>query len=410
MKLFKLLFVAIIAFGMVACNNEDVPQIIDGPEATVSIKVFPTSNGPSVRSVGDLSTPGQTAAGLAAESEIKTLEVWIFENGNLTGYKEGTGNAVEQIETVAGLMKIVVVANAGIGSKATLADLLDEVKALPAKNVIDAAGTGLVMTAEPFELTLKPGNNYYGFADDYGTAPVTPTYNSIDTPLPITRVNARVALVSVNLDYTNVPENQKLVFDALKDVQVAMFNVPNETTLFGTSLATNTAFQFGAKWASPDVTYVGANVSASVGNSILFDDVVDANALPIVQTKAPFYYVNENTSTTAGQEMFIVLRAKVYKGSDVVLNLDKLYTDAEGYTYYPVWVNVAKTGYSYDENHTADGKVLRNTQYNISLTIKGLGRPTIDEVEDAWLDVNVSVAPWEVVNQDVTWGTPPVAP
>lgn len=402
MKIVRILLAMVIAVGMMACNNEDVPEILDGPEATVSIKVFPTSNGPSVRSVGDLSS-GQATTGLLAESEIKTLEVWIFENGNQKGYKEGTGNAVEEIETVAGLMKIVVVANASIGPKATLADLLDEVKTLPAKNVIETAGTGLVMTAEPFELTLKPGNNYYGFADSYGTAPVTPTYNSIDTPLPITRVNARVALVSVNLDYTNVPENQKLVFDALKDVQVAMFNVPDETNLFGPSLATNTAFQFGAKWASPDVTYVGANDPASVGNSILFDDVVDANALPIVQTKAPFYYVNENTSTTTGQEMFIVLRAKVYKGNDVVLNLDKLYTDTEGYTYYPVWVNVAKTGYSYAEGYVADGKVLRNTQYNISLTIKGLGRPTIDEVEDAWLDVNVSVAPWAVVNQNVTW-------
>ena len=348
MKIFKVLLVVAIALGMMACNNEqDVPEIIDGPEATVSVKVMPTSNGPSVRSVGDLSTPGQTAAGLAAESEIKTLEVWIFENGNLTGYKEGTRNAVEQIETVAGLMKIVVVANANIGSKPTLAELLAEVKALPAKNVIEANGTGLIMTAEPFELTLKPGNNYYGFADDYGTAPLTPTYHSVDTPLPITRVNARVALVSVNLDYTNVPDNQKLVFDALKDVQVAMFNVPNETYLFGTSLATNTDFQFGAKWASPDVAYVGANVAESESNPTLYDAVVDANALPIVPSNAPFYYVNENTSTEDAQKMFIVLRAKVYNGTDVVTSLDGLYTDGEGYTYYPVWVNVAKTGYSY---------------------------------------------------------------
>jgi len=402
MKIFKVLLVVAIALGMMACNNEqDVPEIIDGPEATVSIKVMPTSNGPSVRSVGDL-TDGQTTVGLA-ESEIKTLEVWIFENGNLTGYKKGSGNTVDSISTVAGLMKIVVVANANIGSKPTLAELLAEVKALPAKDVIEANGTGLIMTAEPFELTLKPGNNYYGFDDGYGTASLTPTYHSVDTPLPITRVNARVALVSVNLDYTNVPENQRLVFDALKDVQVAMFNVPKQTKLFGPSLATNTNFQFGAKWASPDVAYVGANVAESESNPILYDAVVDADALPIVPSNAPFYYVNENTSTTAGQEMFIVLRAKVYKGNDVVLNLDKLYTDAEGYTYYPVWVNANKDGYTYAEGHVADGNVLRNTQYNINLTIKGLGRPTIDEVEDAWLDVNVSVDPWAVVTQNVVW-------
>lgn len=403
MKIVRILLAMVIAVGMMACNNEDVPQINDGPEATISIKVFPSSNGPSFRSVGDLSTVGQTAPGLAAESTVKTLEVWIFENGNLQAYQLGAGNEVNQIPTKAGLMKIVVVANAGIGTKSTLADLLDEVKDLPARNVIEAAGSGLIMTAEPFELTLKPGNNYYGYADGYGVAPVTPTYHSIGAPLAMTRVNARVSLVSAVLDYTSVPENQKLVFDALKDVQVAMFNVPNETNLFGTSLAKNAAFQFGAKWASPDVTYVGANVAASVGNSILLDEVVDANALPIVQTKAPLYYVNENTSATVGEQMFIVLRAKVYKGTNVVLNLDKLYTDAEGYTYYPVWVNAANAGYTYANGYEADGKVLRNTQYNISLTIKGLGRPTIDEVEDAWLDVKVQVAPWSVVNQNVTW-------
>ena len=385
---------------MMACNNEEVPQVNDGPEATISIKVFPSSNGPSFKSVGDLSTTGQTTAGLEAESTVKTLEVWIFENGNLQAYEAGTGNEVKEISTVAGLMKIVVVANAAIGTKSTLDDLLDVVKTLPAKNVIDAEGTGLVMTAEPFELTLKPGNNYYGYSEAEVTAPVTPTYHSA-TALPITRVNARVALVSTILDYTNVPENQKLVFDALKDVQVAMFNVPKTTGLFGTSLAINADFQFGEKWVSPDVTYVGANVTESEGNPILLDEDVDADALPIVETNAPFYYVNENTSTVEGEKMFIVLRAKVYKGDDVVLNLKDLYTDEEGYTYYPVWIN--DPAYTYAQGYTADNKVLRNTQYNISLTLKGLGRPNIDEVDEAWLDVKVEVKDWEVVDQNVVW-------
>lgn len=56
MKIFKILLVVAIAFGMMACNNEqDVPQVIDGPEATVSVMVVPTSNGPSVRLAGDIS-------------------------------------------------------------------------------------------------------------------------------------------------------------------------------------------------------------------------------------------------------------------------------------------------------------------------------------------------------------------
>src|SRR5690606_32758210 len=99
-------------------------------------------------------------------------------------------------------------------------------------------------------------------------------------------------------------------------------------------------------------------------NTILWDEVVDANALPIVENKAPFYYVNENTSATAGEKMFIVLRAKVYKGTNLVQNLEDLYTDAEGYTYYPVWVN--KDGVTLNGN-VGNSNVYRNTQYNISL-------------------------------------------
>ena len=92
MKLFKLLFVAIIAFGMMACNNEDVPQVIDGPEATISVKVFPSSNSPGLRSVGDLSDEDATTSpGLAEESAIKQLEVWVFAGDVLDGYGSSDG-------------------------------------------------------------------------------------------------------------------------------------------------------------------------------------------------------------------------------------------------------------------------------------------------------------------------------
>src|SRR5690606_22945842 len=104
----------------------------------------------------------------------------------------------------------------------------------------------------------------------------------------------------------------------------------------------------------------------------------------------------------AEQQMFIVLRGKPTKGG-VAVKAEGLYTDVNGYTYYPVWVNADKTGYSYSGDNTGDSEIRRNTQYNISLTINGIGNPTIDEVEEAFLDVNVSVAPWDVVTQNVTW-------
>jgi hypothetical protein len=125
---------------------------------------------------------------------------------------------------------------------------------------------------------------------------------------------------------------------------------------------------------------------------------------PIVNTAAPYYYVNENTSVVAKELTFIVLRGKPTLGTPAVpVVAEGLYTDAAGYTYYPVWVNATNAKYQYLLGYTPDGKIHRNTQYNISLTIKGIGHPTIDPVEEAFLDVKVSVAPWTVVSQGVTW-------
>src|SRR5690554_6328518 len=143
MKIFKILLVTAIAFGMMACNNEDVLQVIDGPEATISVKVFPSSNSPGLRSVGDLSNDSATTSpGLLAESAIKQLEVWVFSGDVLTGYGSADGAEVTDIEALAGASTIMVVANANIGIKASKEDLLDVVKGLPAEDITG----GLVMS------------------------------------------------------------------------------------------------------------------------------------------------------------------------------------------------------------------------------------------------------------------------
>ena len=399
MKIGKLFLAGIVALGLglTGCNNDDVPELSGEKEATISIKVLPASNGSLLRSTGNLNGDGVLAKGLAQESAIKSLEVWIFKGDVLDAYKSAAATEVTDIEARVGARTVVVVANAEIGQVNSQAALLDSIKGLPT----DVAGKGLVMTAEPFNVTLVKGNNYYGYTDAQVAAKTGVNKNHLDDkkkPLPITRVNARVAIVSAVLDLESVPANQKVVFDALKDVEVAMFNVPKETKLFGSDLATNENYLFGAKWDSPLGTYVGSGVTGATATTSLTDAVTDA--LPVVDTNAPYYYVNESNGT---HKMFIVLRAKVYKNNAVVETVKELYTDNEGYTYYPIWINAADKGYSYDQDHDADGTIKRNTQYNISLTIKGLGNPNIDPVDKAWLDVAVAVEDWQVVGQNVVW-------
>src|SRR5690554_165285 len=216
MKIFKVLLVVAIALGMMACNNEqDVPEISGEKDASISIKVFPSSNSPGLRSVGDLSDEDATTSpGLFAESAIKQLEVWVFSGDVLTGYGTAAAAEVTNIEAIAGASTVVVVANAGIGIIASKEDLLDEVKELPAEGIAD----GLVMTAEPFDVILMAGNNYYGYTDAEFTAkealdPSKKTHLDDDnTALPLVRVNARVAIVGATLNRSAVPESQQAVF------------------------------------------------------------------------------------------------------------------------------------------------------------------------------------------------------
>jgi hypothetical protein len=401
MKIFKVLLVVAIALGMMACNNEqDVPEISGEKDASISIKVVPSSDSPSFRAVGNLSDNGIIGQGLEAESAIHHLEVWVFSGDVLKAYGTSTTDEIKDLETSVGESTIVVAANAKIGIVGSKTALLAKLGDLPPRDITD---DGLVMTAEPIEVTLVAGNNYYGYTEADVTAEVGEAKTTLsDTPLAITRVNARVAIVSAVLDYESVPETQRAVFTHLGDIEVAMFNVPNETKLFGDSLATNDDFQFGADWPSPKYSYVG--VGTGTPNPDLHDSIA---GLPISAESAPYYYVNENnssvvtgTETDPDQKMLIVLRAKVYNGKTVVTELKDLFTDTEGYTYYPILVNkdgVAKNG------KVGDGNVYRNTQYNISLTIKGLGNPSIDDVDKAFLDVKVQVAPWNVVTQNVEW-------
>ena len=393
MKIVSFLLVVAIAFGMMACNNEDVPQIENGPEATVSVRVVPTSNGPSVRLTGDLSATGTAIA--TAESAIKTLEVFIFSGGLPDGYGIATGDNVMQvldIATHAGPKTFYVVSNATIGAVADEATLIAMTKEIPV-----VIASGIPMTSEGKEVELVTGENQYGFSADTDNYKLAATQHSADTPVSLVRVNARVAIVAATLS-TTLPADQVAIFDALTDIEVAMFNVPKASNLFGAPLALNADYLLGEVWPTTANSYTEGTAN---------DAFKQASELPIVNTDAPYFYVTENTATDAKEQMLIVLRGKPTKDGAAVV-AEGLYTDEDGYSYYPVWVNAP--GHTYSDGHTPDSKILRNTQYNISLTINGIGNPTIDPVEEAFLDVNVSVAPWAVVTQNVVWGTPVVEP
>lgn len=383
MKIGKFLLAGLIALGFMACNNDEAP-VVNNAEATVSVKVMPSS-GPAVRAVGDLTDPGIEPTGLGAESAIKKTQVWIFVGNTLDGYGESNTNEVTNVAASVGSRDIIVVVNGtDLTGSSTKADILAYQQSVP----VDIATNGLLMTAEPLNAALVPGKNTIG----YGANPTNAT-SLEDATLKVARVNARVAIVDAKLG--TLASGQELIFDALTDVDVAIFNVAKKTKIFGAAatLATNTDYLFGEAWPSTSGSYTVGTAAADFKNAVSF---------PIAVNAAPYYYVTENTATDVKEQMLIVLRGKPTLDGDPVV-ADGLYTDEDGYTYYPVWVNADLPGYNYVGDDVKDSIIRRNTQYNISLTITKIGNPTIDPVEEAFLDVKVEVLPWEVVDQNVEW-------
>lgn len=409
MKLFKLLFVAIIAFGMTACNNEDVPQIIDGPEATVSVKVFPSSKSPATRLAGDLTGDGIGTLGLPEENVIKNVEVWLFVGETPDGYGEGLdGEAfVEDVVTTAGPKTMVVAANANIGEVANKTELLGKFAAALSQDLTN----GLVMTSVPVDIELIGGKNQYGYKATDTNAALSlydDEANQISegTRLPITRINARIALVGLTYEF-NSP-----FYNKFELTEVALFNARKASNYFGSPLYKGNDFLYGSAYPSTLSPYVGSAGYAGEFNAAVDETLAQAfventelTAPALVNAKnAHYFYAFENSANTDTDKegTFIVLKGKLWKG-DAQYIAPGLVTDAEGYTYYAIWVNADDDMYNYDEDYTPDGTIKRNTQYNISANLKKAGNPTIDPAVEAQLDVWVEVAPWIVVNQNVNW-------
>lgn len=376
MKLSKLFLMGAIALGigLTACNKEEVGIDPNAPEATVSVKIMRDAN-PGTKVIGDLTDPGVNPDGVAAESAIKKVQVWVFAGNALNGYKESTTAEVKDIATSVGSRDIYVVVNGkGLGSGISKANLEAATENVP----VDIED-GLTMTAEKFTVSIKEGKNTIGYGE------VAEANNLGSEPVKVTRINARVAIATAALEV----EDDALL-DELKDVQVAMFNVQKTAKIFAPS-ETSGDWLYGAEWPSPETSYHAGVVTPS-----FLEGEVE---FPIKITDAPYFYVNP--MATAG-EMFIVLRGKPFKGG-VAVEGEGLYVDEDGYTYYPVWINQDGEISTENEAVIEDGKVYRNTQYNIYLTIKKIGNPTIDKPQEGTLDVKVVVEPWKVVTQNVVW-------
>ncbi len=381
MRIKSILLAAIIALGFAACNNEDVPQV-EQKNATMSVKITQATSG--TRAVG------ADNAGIAGESEIKKLEVFVFNGDVLDGYDKAEGTHVTEVTDIAvttGARTIIVVANApellGGNNKSTL---LAEVAKL---KDYQTATSGLLMTAEETEsFTIVTGDNYYGYD---GTA--EGTHHEEDEPIELTRVLSRVALVGAEF----TPDTDGPFKDwHFEPTEVYLFNV-NETSNYFENLDASD-FVSGVELTNGELAaqaYVAADVRGWLqdGYTYLSDEV--------------YYYTFENQSATP---TVLTIKGKLKKDATNYATDEDLpgSIDEDGYTYYSILVN--GDGYDYsgsevEKGEIGNGKIYRNTQYNISVKITkpGTPDPTDPPVEDATLNVKVKVVEWEKVNQKVEY-------
>lgn len=386
MKLEKLFLLGAIAFGLAACSNEDTPVVQQAKNATMSLKIVQGGT----RAIG---IPDDITAG---ESKIKRLDVFVFNGDAVDGHKQATGEDVTEVKDIAvttGSRTMVVVANAtaDMGTITSKAALLGKVASDLAAQTLE---NGLLMTSEVTEeFTIQAGKNYYGYA-----AGQTPAGNeiSVGVPVKLTRVPARVALVNAVTQFTG--SYAEFTFEP---EEIFLFNAKKQSKYFGNpgALVAGTELLSGV-----DLSSFGGPLKPAAWETA--DYLKDAfTSLDILSEKQVYYYVFENDASV--QPTVLSIKGKIKKADDTYADADEFpgVFDDDDYTYYSIVVNANKEGYTYEGDTPKDSKILRNTQYNISVTIKHLGKddPTDPPTEAATLDVKVEVTDWKIVGQNVVY-------
>lgn len=396
MKIGKLFLAGVVALGLglTACNNE-TPEVETGADATVSIKITKTTAGTRVATDAYTNVSERTVA----ESNIKKLDVFVFNGDAVDGHGTASGTNVLEVKDIAvttGSRTLIVVANAtaDMGTITSKAALLAKVATDLSTQTLD---NGLLMTSqETAAFTIAAGKNYYGY-----TAGQTPagTEHSVSAPVKLTRVPARVALVGATAAF----EGSYAGF-TFEPEQVFLFNAKKQSKYFGTSLATGAELLSGVDLTPFNGTLKPATWDAAWTATYLQDAVTDLTT--ITTDKPVYYYTFENDATV--QPTVLSIKGKIKKADSNYATAADFpgAIDAAGYTYYSIIVNATKGGYTYTgADVTHDGTIIRNTQYNLTVTIKHLGKddPTDPPTEAAMLDVLVEVVPWVVVNQAVEY-------
>ena len=384
MKTTKVFLMGLIAFGLAftACNtnDDDMPEIEKGEKARVSIRVAKNSVG--TRLVDDLNTGGASNPISKAEFEIKSLELWLFndfgvqevyeaanettllaaddkKNAEKGWQKFGEAFVLNGIETTVGNKYLVMAANANVGSVTNL----NELRAKLTKPTVagdnksqDIISNGMIMTSLITPIPIVEGENMFGTPPsghhhDGQKAPDEYNQISVD-PLFLTRVNARIALMKLEFEFPDDPIEGEPGFhtlagfvpvDEFQVTDVVVLNARSQSKLFaerfGSAEATRlfdgvtTKFRYGMLLPP----FAGAQYTADEKDA---DFKVSSPLLPVLEIAnrtatgaligknkntdewlTPYFYVFENNNTP-GERTMLIIRGKLLSNGTVLTDQD----------------------------------------------------------------------------------------
>lgn len=389
-KLFLLSLVA-LTLAFTACNkNQDEPQ--STTDATISVAV----KSADLRAYED-------GAG-NEDKKVQKLAVMVYQGDAQVAYKEADNASaleVTKIQTTAGAKTLVVVANYANQNLKGLS--LAKVKALThtlsADDQDPTKGT-FMLTAEPVSVNLQKGNNYYGYADGDGNR------LSIDKPIELQHIHAGMALTNLTVKFAE--SYAKLYNVKFDEGQLIALIAKAQSNVFGESLVnTDANYFYGVElFGKTDAKYTpaAANYKEMAELKMALTETGE-------QERKGFYVLENNSGE---HPTILCLKGELTQADGTALTDDQaqqaveagwIVSKTDHSTFYPVFVNWTKDGYTYDGGHTAKNAIERNNKYEIALTITGPGTnsPEDPTADTANLDVKCTVVPWVIVKQNVVW-------
>lgn len=368
MKLKRLfLFVITIALFAVSCSNTEEtnePVVVTGKTASISLQISGT---PQTKASGN---PTQ-------EDKVLKLDAFVFNaDGTLEALKSlsSTNNSITKMDNIAvtsGAKIVFVLANyAGdVSSIKTLSELQKVTSDL--KN--EKENGQLTMSTDMAQITVSPGKNYLG----YSTNPSDGVSLEPHT-FALTRLAARVKIEDMQWQSSEYTFEEPTAF---------ILNAVHNSIVTNSTLTTLPTDYYQGFSGSGDL-YPSLSSILSGADNFLTSPASNNNT---------YFYLYENQPVNGKiYPTMIVLRAKVKQGSKYITSIPGR-VDANGYTYFPVIINLegVNSSVSGGSTSTSHQYVKRNNTYNIKTVVKGLGTSNAFSSEaPSSLNVQVTVAPW----------------